>query len=168
MALVLSEKYTKARLGKPWLGRFYLSRYLRIGACHRGARSPGDLHPLQDGCGNRALPLNNLAWSLGVELTFYAIAPYLLRRTNRQLLALALLAMLLKIYAIVRLDNDLPYRLFPLVFIDFLLGVVAYRMRSVLIHLGGRHGPVIGYCLMLALTAALPLGLTDYNTHSCR
>jgi peptidoglycan/LPS O-acetylase OafA/YrhL len=228
MALVLSERYTKERLGRPWLARFYLSRYLRLYPAyllsalalllldlvasllfHRSVGhlaawrqmlalppTPGNLLLILWAAVSNltiflmdlalviavrghqavftffrtdaeinvwALPFNNLAWSLGVELTFYALAPLLIRKSNRQLLLLALLAVLLKIYAIVRLDYDLPYRLFPLVFIDFLLGVLAYRLRSVLIHIGGRHGAVIAYCLMLALTAALPRGLADWQ-----
>jgi peptidoglycan/LPS O-acetylase OafA/YrhL len=106
-----------------------------------------------------ALTANDLAWSLGVELTFYLLAPYLLRRSNRQLIGLLLLGAALKTWAIIHIDGDLPYRLFPFVFVDFLCGVLAYRFRSVLSGFARNYAPLACYCLMFALLFALPTGL---------
>jgi peptidoglycan/LPS O-acetylase OafA/YrhL len=106
-----------------------------------------------------ALTANVLAWSLGVELTFYLLAPYLLKRTNRQLFGLLVLGAALKTWAIIHIGGDLPYRLFPLVFMDFLCGVLAYRFRSVLSSFACKYAPLACYCLMLALLFALPTGL---------
>jgi peptidoglycan/LPS O-acetylase OafA/YrhL len=110
-----------------------------------------------------ALTVTNVAWSLGVELAFYAIAPYLIKRTTRQLFVLAALALVVKVYAVTTLHNDLPYRMLPFVFVNFLAGVLAYRMRSVLINSLGWYTPWICYCLMFALTTALPTGWADWE-----
>jgi peptidoglycan/LPS O-acetylase OafA/YrhL len=111
-----------------------------------------------------ALTANVLAWSLGVELTFYLLAPYLLKRTNRQLFGLLLLGAALKTWAIIHIGGDLPYQLFPFVFVDFLCGVLAYRFRSVLSSLSRKYAPLICYGLMLALLLALPAGLRYWES----
>jgi peptidoglycan/LPS O-acetylase OafA/YrhL len=109
-----------------------------------------------------ALHITNVAWSLAVELAFYITAPYLLMRTDRQLCALVLLGLVAKIFAVLTIHNDLPYRMLPFVFVNFLLGVLAYRKRELLIGSLGKYTPLIGYCLMLALTTALPSGWPDW------
>lgn len=223
MAFVLSEKYTRARLGNSYVRKFYLSRYLRLYPAYLLGlvsfllldsfaatlfHSPVDTFlawkqmfslPLTvNNCllifwatvsnltiflqdlggviavrGHQAvftidrhitevtawaLTVTNVAWSLGVELVFYGFAPYLLRRTNRQLFALTSLALALKIYAVVCIHNDLPYRMLPFVFVNFLAGVWAYKMRSLLIGSLGKYTALVCYCLMLAVTTALPKG----------
>lgn len=223
MAMVLTEKYTRAKLGNSWAAHFYLSRYLRLYPAYilsvlavlslagfafaLSNRTPAiveawtqllslpltvrnlllilwatvsnltiffyDLvvviavHDHQalltfnqslTQINAAALTANVPAWSLGVELTFYLLAPYLLGRTNRQLIGLALLGLALKIWAVLHLDGDLAYRLFPFVFVDFLCGVLAYRLRSVLTRLPRQYASSICYCLMLALVFALPTG----------
>jgi peptidoglycan/LPS O-acetylase OafA/YrhL len=222
MALVLTEKYTRANLGDSWAANFYLSRYLRLYPIYilsalarvllavfvvvvigRSAIFEAwtqllslpltvrnvlliiwamvsnltiffyDLVPVIAVHDHQAvlttdpsltqinawdLTANVLAWSLGVELTFYLLAPYLLKRSNRQLFGLLLLGAALKIWAIIHIDGDLPYRLFPFVFVNFLCGVLAYRLRSVLGGFARKYAPLICYCLMLALLFALPTG----------
>ncbi len=110
-----------------------------------------------------ALTANVLAWSLGVELIFYLLAPYLLTRTNRQLFGLLLLGAALKTWAIAHIGGDLPYRLFPFVFVNFLCGVLAYRFRSVLSSVARKYAPLVCYCLMFALLFALPTGLRSWE-----
>jgi peptidoglycan/LPS O-acetylase OafA/YrhL len=104
----------------------------------------------------------SVAWSLGIELLFYLLAPFLIHRSKPQLLALTLLGFALKIYAIVHIGNDLPYRMFPFAISDFLLGMLAYKTRFTLINSLGKHTPLVCYCLMLALTTALPRGLAHW------
>lgn len=226
MAFVLSEKYTRKRLGNSYVRKFYLSRYLRLYPAYLMAfvsfllldwfaalfNSPVDAFlawrkllslPLTvNNCllilwgvisnltiflqdlggviavrGHQALftldrhlteiyawalTVTNVAWSLGVELVFYLAAPYLLKRTNRQLFALVLLGFILKIYAVITIHGDLPYRMLPFVFVNFLLGVLAYRKRMLLINSLGKHTVLICYCLMLAITTALPGGWANW------
>ena len=227
MAFVLSEKYTRKKLGNSYVRKFYLSRYLRLYPAYVLAlisfllldwfaaalfNSPVETFLdwrkllslpltvnncllilwavisnltifLQDWGGviavrghqalftlDRhlteiyawALTVTNVAWSLGVELVFYLAAPYLLRRTDRQLFALALFALALKICAVITIHNDLPYRMLPFVFVNFLAGVLAYRKRAWLINSLGKHTVLICYCLMFAITTALPRGWPDW------
>lgn len=227
MAFVLSQKYTRQKLGKSYVGIFYLSRYLRLYPAYLAAfvsfllldwiaaalyHSPVESFfawkkllalPLTVGnClliiwavvsnltiffqdlggiiavrGHQAifaldrqsteiyawaLTITNVAWSLGVELAFYITAPYLLKRTDRQLFALVLLGLAVKIFAVITIHSDLPYRLLPFVFVNFLLGVLAYRKRELLIASLGKYTPLIGYCLMLAITTALPSGWPNW------
>jgi len=123
------------------------------------------------------LIVNGVAWSLGVELLFYLVAPYFIRRSNLQLLLVVLVALALKVYSILTLSDDLPYRtddityraddlpyrMFPFVLVDFLLGMLTYRMRARLIEFAGRYTLAIAYCLMLVLTVALPRSLQNWQ-----
>ncbi len=227
MAFVLSEKYTRQRLGNSYVRKFYLSRYLRLYPAYllalvsfllldwfaaallnspvetfldwkkllslpltvnncllilwgvisnltiflqdlggviavRGHQALFTLDRHLTEINAWALTVTNVAWSLGVELAFYLAAPYLLRRTDRQLFALALLGLVLKICAVITIHNDLPYRMLPFVFVNFLAGVLAYRKRALLIDSLGKHTVLICYCLMLAITTALPQGWPDW------
>ena len=72
------------------------------------------------------------AWSLGVELSFYAIAPFLLKIKNINLLAIFTTLMAAKLYFIFNGGgaNDLYYRAFPFALPYFLLGAIVYRYRE--------------------------------------
>jgi len=109
------------------------------------------------------LTVNGVTWSLGVELMFYFLAPYFIRRSNLQLLLLVLVGFILKAWAVFALSGDLPYRMFPFVLANFLLGMLAYRMRAVLIGLIGTYTRPMAYCLMLVLTVALPKRLESWQ-----
>jgi len=68
------------------------------------------------------------AWSIGLELTFYIIAPLIVRRKPIIIIVLLLGSMLLKGYALTHgLSNDpWTYRFFPFELMYFLLGVLGY------------------------------------------
>jgi peptidoglycan/LPS O-acetylase OafA/YrhL len=70
------------------------------------------------------------AWSLSLELTFYAIAPFLLRRRLRVLFALLGASVALRIALIlIGLDHDpWTYRFFPTALACFLLGAISFRL----------------------------------------
>lgn len=72
------------------------------------------------------------AWSLGIEIAFYALAPWLLRLRTRWLLAIVLASVLTKIglYLMGFKKDPWDYRFFPSELFLFLLGAVAYRWRS--------------------------------------
>ncbi|HEY3932799.1 MAG TPA: acyltransferase family protein, partial [Verrucomicrobiae bacterium] len=70
-------------------------------------------------------------WSIGVELTFYAFAPYLNRLRSRWLVLIALgtLAMRLFAYSHIGLAFDpWDYRFFPFEISLFLFGMLGYRL----------------------------------------
>lgn len=74
------------------------------------------------------------AWSLGVELTFYAIAPFLLKLRTRHLVAFVGASLVVRAaLAAMGLHQD-PWanRFFPSEVAVFLAGSIAYRMRSTL------------------------------------
>lgn len=70
------------------------------------------------------------AWSLGVELTFYAIAPFILT-SKRKMVALFLASLALRIY-LLRLgfggDDPWSYRFFPTELALFLAGALSHQI----------------------------------------
>lgn len=100
------------------------------------------------------------AWSLSVELVFYAVAPFLLRQRNGVLIGVFLVALVAKVGAMLASGlGDLPYRLTPFVFVDFLAGALVYRYRSFLTSgsvLEGRFGLWTAYAIVAILVAAVP------------
>ncbi len=74
------------------------------------------------------------AWSLGVEVLFYLIAPYIVRRSNLFVITLLSVSLLIKIYTYIVLElNHDPwsYRFFLSELHLFLLGTVSYRLYCV-------------------------------------
>ncbi len=70
------------------------------------------------------------AWTLGIELTFYLFAPFLLRGNKRIILYLIAASILLRIiiYYGLRLQHDpWSYRFFPTELVFFLIGNLCYR-----------------------------------------
>ena len=88
------------------------------------------------------------AWSLSVELAFYVIAPFLVRRASGFILGLMALSLALRalLFFKLHLTND-PWtgRFFPTEILFFLAGVLAYRIyRRVQLHeLAKRFWPMI-------------------------
>ncbi len=73
------------------------------------------------------------AWSLGIELTFYAIAPFLVRRKLRDIVLLVVAAIALRYYLYTHLDlfdDPWSYRFFPLELGMFLLGALGYKVYA--------------------------------------
>jgi peptidoglycan/LPS O-acetylase OafA/YrhL len=70
------------------------------------------------------------AWSLSLELTFYVMAPWLVRRSTRTIAALALasLAFRTAIWAAGLRDDPWSYRLLPSELVFFFSGVLVYRV----------------------------------------
>ena len=103
------------------------------------------------------------AWSLGVELSFYILAPFLVRRRARAVAAvlLASLALRLIIYFPCGWQkNPWTYRFFPTELALFLAGVLAYRVYR-LLRLRPPARPVLagtglGFLLLCAAYPALP------------
>ncbi|MTJ07507.1 acyltransferase [Anabaena sp. UHCC 0204] len=73
------------------------------------------------------------AWTLSVELTFYLIAPFIVRKKTWIILCLILCSILLKffIYFYIGWNKDpWTYRFFPTEIALFLLGTISYRIYS--------------------------------------
>lgn len=76
------------------------------------------------------LNLVNTAWTLGIELSFYALAPWLVRFKSWMLLLLLVASLLARvmIYNAGLYSDPWNYRLFPLELAFFLLGMILYRI----------------------------------------
>jgi peptidoglycan/LPS O-acetylase OafA/YrhL len=74
------------------------------------------------------------AWSLGIELNFYFVAPYLLRLRSRWLLIGSCCGLTVKVVTIkaLHLGDPWTYRFFPFELGYFILGALAFRYRHVL------------------------------------
>ena len=71
------------------------------------------------------------AWTIGVEISFYLIAPFLVKRKLKVIIALIILSLALRlvIYMYFGLKKDpWTYRFFPTELMFFLLGIVSYRL----------------------------------------
>jgi peptidoglycan/LPS O-acetylase OafA/YrhL len=95
------------------------------------------------------------AWSLGIELMFYLIVPFLVARRNWLLLTIFAATLLIRValYKLGLYRDPWSYRFFPAELGLFVLGGVAYRLYS---HLKNRYAgalsgapPVIAFILIL-------------------
>lgn len=71
------------------------------------------------------------AWTLGVELTFYLIAPFILRKKPGVIILLALLSFLLRVYLYIQYGSKVDswmYKFFPTSLFFFLLGYLSYKL----------------------------------------
>lgn len=100
------------------------------------------------------------AWSLGIELDFYILAPFILMLSNRKMLILFWLTLGIKIAATIFIENDMPYRSFPFVMFDFLAGALAYRYSNIILkalnYFSGMLHFDLAYLLMLVLIFGIP------------
>jgi len=101
------------------------------------------------------------AWTLGIELLFYVIAPFIIRRKTWVILIIAGLSLGLRGYLYFGLDlNHDPWthRFFPTELFFFLLGILGYRMHKAL--KGWEHSKRVGEIalgLILLLTVIFSL-----------
>ena len=74
------------------------------------------------------------AWTVGVEISFYLIAPFIVRRKIRSIILLVLGSALLRISLMMSgFDYDpWTYRFFPTELLFFLLGTISYHLYIVL------------------------------------
>jgi len=71
------------------------------------------------------------AWTIGVEIAFYLIAPFLVKRKLKIIIPLIMLSLILRIVLYFHFDlkNDpWTYRFFPTELFFFLLGIVSYHI----------------------------------------
>jgi peptidoglycan/LPS O-acetylase OafA/YrhL len=75
------------------------------------------------------------AWTLGMELSFYAVAPYLTRKSVKILVFFAFLSILLRyilFYNYGLTKDPWTYRFFPTELVFFILGIIAYKYYAIL------------------------------------
>ena len=72
-------------------------------------------------------------WSLGLELVFYILAPFLNKFSNRRLILIIVFLIMIRFIAYVFRISDDPwsYRFFPFELPIFLLGILAFRFSNV-------------------------------------
>jgi peptidoglycan/LPS O-acetylase OafA/YrhL len=93
------------------------------------------------------------AWSLGIEISFYLIAPILLKARSRWLAVAACAGLALKILTLqaFHLQDPWTYRFFPFELSYFLLGALAYRYRAKLAWIVPQKvGKAVAYLLAIA------------------
>lgn len=96
----------------------------------------------------------NQAWTLGLELAFYLIAPFILKRGPKLVIALIFVSFGLRLllYNYMNLQNDpWTFRFFPTELIFFLSGYLAYRMY---LRLKGKSFNIILNLLLLMFVLA--------------
>lgn len=100
------------------------------------------------------------AWTLGLELTFYLLAPYIVRRGHTFVAALIVLSFLLRlfIYNKLGLQNDpWTYRFFPTEIMFFLLGYVSYQIHlNVKNRIISKNTSLMMLAFMILFTVAYP------------
>lgn len=72
------------------------------------------------------------AWTLGLELAFYLIAPFILRQKTKIIVGCIFLSFFLRLYIfnVLNLHNDpWSYRFFPTEIMFFLLGHISYKIN---------------------------------------
>jgi peptidoglycan/LPS O-acetylase OafA/YrhL len=76
----------------------------------------------------------NQSWTLGLEIMFYVIAPFLVRKNVKIILGIIMLLIILKIALVSQgFDYDpWTYRFFPTELVFFLLGNISYRIYQII------------------------------------
>lgn len=126
------------------------------GASNTHAQMPVGLPDVWQFC------LDTPAWSIALELMFYALAPFLVRRKIWIIASIAAGSFLFKLWLLfgLKLNHDpFTYRLFPAELCLFLSGVLAYRCRSWLrLREWKSHWltVAIGFYLLMMLSPCLP------------
>jgi peptidoglycan/LPS O-acetylase OafA/YrhL len=74
------------------------------------------------------------AWTIGVEISFYFIAPFLVRKKLITIITLILLSLILRFFLSHYGFKDDPwsYRFFPTELVFFLLGIISYHIYKVI------------------------------------
>jgi peptidoglycan/LPS O-acetylase OafA/YrhL len=95
------------------------------------------------------------AWSLGIELSFYIIAPFILGLRSSWLALFAVCALTAKMAVLWTLDLSDPwtYRFFPFAVGYFMLGALAFRYRETLSFTGFLQVWSEKYCAYLIVAA---------------
>lgn len=108
------------------------------------------------------------AWTIGIEITFYLIAPYIVRKKIKFIVLLVLISALLRVllYQNGLKHDPWTYRFFPTELLFFLLGTIAYHMYKKLDQLNFKKSYVkIIYGLILVFTLSYSLFSIPYKVY---
>lgn len=114
-----------------------------------------DVKPLSDGSISLAY-MNDVgqAWSIGLEIWFYLLAPFLVGVSNLGLILIAAVSLLIRI--VIYAQGHQAYFFFPAQLVMFIIGILAYRVSRAG-RLGGREAAY-------ACVGVLVLGLLVFNS----
>jgi len=110
------------------------------------------------------------AWTLSIELIFYAFAPFIVRRSTRTVVVLLIAAVLLRyLMGAVGLDHN-PWNrtLVAFEFVYFVMGMVAYRIYRVLLpirHYVVKFGPGAWIGLIVLTCSWKDMLPTSFDIH---
>src|SRR5690606_31662210 len=98
------------------------------------------------------------AWSLGIELTFYLIAPFVVGLPLSKLLFVTLVALAFRLGLYYQDVQLLPWRyfFFPSNFVFFLLGAIAYRVYAFRERIPGFTFVALGATILLFASTFYP------------
>ncbi len=100
------------------------------------------------------------AWTLSVELTFYLIAPFIVKKGLKLVVILILLSAAIRLYLFFEVGykyDPWSYRFFPNELIFFLLGYLSYKLYSkAKMHSNFNKLGIFAYCLLVALVILYP------------
>jgi peptidoglycan/LPS O-acetylase OafA/YrhL len=95
------------------------------------------------------------AWTIGIEISFYLIAPFLVRKKPIVIFSLIILSILLRLFLV---KNNLKgdpwsYRFFPTELVFFLLGIISYHIYQIIRNINIKEiYPKILFAIILVFT----------------
>ncbi len=91
------------------------------------------------------------AWTLGLELTFYLLAPFFVRKKLRYIMLVFLLSILLRLYFThpLRYPYQFSDRFYATAMIFFMLGVLSYKLYSYIKNLRMSNRFVVAVCVLI-------------------
>lgn len=99
------------------------------------------------------------AWTIGLEITFYLMAPFLVKRNNLVLLGILMASVLIRatLYYFGMYEDPWSYRFYPSELMYFLVGIFVYRFYAII---KNKETKIINQAKLVALPLVLILTIT--------
>jgi peptidoglycan/LPS O-acetylase OafA/YrhL len=126
-----------------------------------GMNKKGGLYPSTDFNSSEprvyTFAFNSIAWTIGVELLFYIIAPFILRKKLAWLIGILLLSLSLRLLLMAKGYTGLQwnYMFFPTQLMFFMAGCISYRLFNVI---RNKNIPVLLALSLFGVYAVLVIG----------